>query len=259
MNKVISSFLTLTISTSMFLGASPIKEANLLNAGARIEVPTSPVFENLTEEELELVAVMKEAVEVEVSEEETIKVRVELDEESEDAIHEKDIYIVMGEPLEYHHVYEIDPFNNLLSIEDGSVWKTISSEMGDVFDWHVSDSIVIEQNASLFDLLFTGYPYIMKNLNLIHIDGHYDYIHADLKAQPWAFDEDAYWVYDMSSFWGDITLCDGTQWVTYDSISSWSINDHIVIGRNANSSTRVSYPYILINTRLNTYARAKLR
>lgn len=259
MKKVIGSLLTLTVITSMFLGASEeiIRRGSLLNAGARLSAPTSPVFENITPEELETIEEMKASLEK--KQEDTVKVRIDGDEETvESDIHEKALYIVAGEPLEYHHVYEIDPFNNLLSIEDGSIWKIQSNEMSDVYDWVISDNIIIEQNSSFFDLLFSGYPYVMKNLNLVHFDGSYDSVHADIKTQPWAFDVDSFWIYDMSSFWGSITLCDGTKWTTYDSISYWDLDDHIIIGRNSDSSTRASYPYILINTRLNTHARARL-
>lgn len=152
-------------------------------------------------------------------------------------------------PNSTHWIETLSLFGESVGIEDGSIWQVNCSDRNLVQDWVLSDPVIITQNRSWF----SSCKYRILNKN----DG--SSIPANLAYGPIIGGEYSLQISNIDHYNGLLILSDNSHW----KISSrdrylfpeWTLGDYILLG--VNSGWDSSCPYILINSNMDNFIRAK--
>lgn len=133
---------------------------------------------------------------------------------------------------------------------DGSQWKISQDYIEEVKTWEPGDTLIISPNYTLL----AEFSYWIKNKRTNN------YVLAHLLYSPQEFGEASHWVRHVEPAGAYIYLENRLgfeidprdRWLSEE----WEANDVIIVG--SSNSWFSSYDYILFNTTLNHYVRAKI-
>lgn len=136
-------------------------------------------------------------------------------------------------------------FLDYLELEDHSVWEIAPPDVRKVVGWEINDTVVLIPHSSWFSIY--DYKYSMINLT------RDSYVRVNFTSHPSDYAQHTRWVVSIDKYSNKLFLNDGSSWKIDPEqalvLKEWNINDFIVYGRNDKHFT--SYPFLLINTRLN--------
>jgi hypothetical protein len=152
-------------------------------------------------------------------------------------------------PISCHWVFALSAFQDCLGLEDGSIWQIDSYQAYQTRDWLTNDPVVITQNHEWF----SSYKYRMFNKNLGSS------VAVNLSLGPILNGEYSRWIVLLDHDRGVVILSDDSRWtISYRDrgiLDEWAINDYIITG--VNSGWDSNCPYILINSNMDNFIRAK--
>jgi len=156
----------------------------------------------------------------------------------------KDIYY----PESFHWILEPSILGDIIKLEDGSQWSVKPEDRKSLYDWILSEPVIITQNPSWFS---------KYNYRIVNRDTGAS-IAIDMSLGPLLGGEYTHWITAIDRNRREIQLEDGSIWVvsqldTYV-LGDWLLNNTIMIG--ANSGWLSSYEFILINVETYKYVRA---
>lgn len=148
----------------------------------------------------------------------------------------------------FHRPISITLGGDMITLEDGSVWKVRAKDKYKTLDWLAGDSIVIIPNHSWF----SSYYYVLLNQNTG------EEVRVNLVLGPIYNGIYTHWVVAIDYYNQEVCLEDGSIWKIsgsdYSTMKKWLVTDTIIIG--INDSWFSNKPNILINVNTLTYAAA---
>ncbi|MEM1283559.1 MAG: hypothetical protein AAGG81_08405 [Chlamydiota bacterium] len=148
----------------------------------------------------------------------------------------------------FHRPISITLGGDMVTLEDGSVWKVRAKDKCKTFNWLAGDSIIILPNHSWF----STYYYVLHNQNTG------EDVQVNLVLGPIYNGIYTHWVVAIDYYNQEVCLEDGSIWKIsgsdYSTMKKWLVNDTIIIG--INDSWFSSKPNILINVNTLTYSAA---
>jgi hypothetical protein len=151
----------------------------------------------------------------------------------------------------YHFATNIDPYNRILVLEDGSEWKVSSYDDYFWMYWHLGDNIIVTPNY-----FYSDYTYYMTNQETG------EYVRANLVTAPIRGGPYTAMITGFScnrNRPSSIYLNNGTCWAVSEKdlshIQNWQIEDLVIMGKN---NEWFSYnTHIIINIHTNTFVRVR--
>lgn len=148
----------------------------------------------------------------------------------------------------FHRSISVTIGGDMVTLEDGSVWKVRSKDKYKTLDWIPGDSIVILPNHSWF----SSYYYVLLNQNTGAE------VCVNLVLGPIYNGIYTHWVVAIDYYNQEVCLEDGSIWRIsggdYSTMKKWLVNDTIIIG--VNDSWFSNKPNILINVNMLNYVDA---
>jgi hypothetical protein len=148
----------------------------------------------------------------------------------------------------FHRPISVTLNGDMVTLEDGSMWKVRIKDRYKTLDWLAGDSIIILPNHSWF----SSYYYVLLNQNTG------SEVRVNLTLGPIYNGIYTHWIVAIDYYNEEMCLEDGTIWSIsgsdYSTMKKWLVNDTIIIG--VNDSWFSSKPNILINVNTLTYAAA---
>ncbi len=148
-----------------------------------------------------------------------------------------------------HIIVSLSQFGDALEIEDGSIWRINCSDVRHMRSWYYNDPIIITQNHKWFS--DSKYRIINKN------DG--TSVAADLYLGPQIGGNCSLQITNIDHYNELLILSDNTHWKIssrdHNLFPEWTIGDYVILG--INSGWDSSCPYILINSNMNNFIRAR--
>lgn len=146
----------------------------------------------------------------------------------------------------FHRPVNITAGGDMITLEDGSIWKVRPDDKAKTLDWLAGDSIFILLNHSWF----SSYHYVLSNQNTG------SEVCVNLMLPPLYNGNYSHWIVAVDYYNLEVALDDGSIWKIsssdYSTIEKWKVNDTIIIG--VNDSWFSSKPNILINVYTNSNA-----
>lgn len=151
----------------------------------------------------------------------------------------------------FHRPVNISAGGDMITLEDGSIWKVRPDDKAKTLDWLAGDTIFILPNHSWF----SSYYYVLSNQNTGAE------VCVNLMLPPLYNGNYSHWIVAIDLYNLEVGLDDGSVWKIsssdYSTIEKWKVNDTIVIG--VNDSWFSSKPNILINVFTHDNAAAVTR
>lgn len=151
----------------------------------------------------------------------------------------------------YHLAADINPFENLLTLEDGSQWKIASYDYFELLSWRLRDHLVITPNNYFSDFTYyitnqeTG-SYVRANL-----------VNSPIRGGPYTVMISG--LDQNTDFKGCIYLNNNTFWSVSQNdlplIRNWEVDDLVIMGKN--NEWFSSNTHIIINIHTNTFVRVR--
>jgi hypothetical protein len=149
----------------------------------------------------------------------------------------------------YHWIFALTSFQDYLEIEDGSIWQIDPYEGYKLRNWLMNDPIMITQNREWF----SSFQFRIIN------KGTGTSVKADLSQGPILDGDYSLQIAHVIHQTGEIVLSDESRWLIssrdFSPFYQFAIGDYIIVG--VNSGWDSGCPFILINSNLNRFVRAK--
>ena len=142
--------------------------------------------------------------------------------------------------------------NELIEIENGSVWKVSPFDTNKTRAWCAGDPIVITQNSSW--LWFSEFAFVFHNMRT------YQSVEVNITAPPHSDSTKNHWIQTIDLLSGIIELENAKFWGIHSSdlskVQAWEEDDWIMVGMNDGWSS-LKHPEILINARTRDFIRVR--
>lgn len=176
----------------------------------------------------------------------------------------------LEKPTYEHRLTKKHAMLDKLELEDHSVWDIAPPDSYLFAAWDEGDTVVLTPHSSRFSIF--KYDYSLSNTT------KGNYVRVNFLAHPCDYQKTCRWVISLDHFSSKLFLNDGSAWKIHpddvEQFKAWDINDFIIYGSNNeyfwsslfllpinayfNHVTDLfsSYPFLLINARLNHSVRA---
>jgi hypothetical protein len=157
---------------------------------------------------------------------------------------------VLTKPSFEHLLTSKHVFLDTLELEDRSRWVIAPPDVYKITGWEPNDVVVLTPHSSFFSIY--KFQFSLSNLT------RKSYVRVNLDLHPCDYKKKCRWVISLDKFGNRLFLNDGSSWKIHPDdtllLQDWDLNDFIVYGKNDQLLT--SFPFLLINARLNHYIRA---
>jgi hypothetical protein len=153
-------------------------------------------------------------------------------------------------PSTDHVLISKNVFYDTVTLEDQSTWVVAPPDVYKISGWEPRHAMMLTPHHSYFSSY--KFQYTLSNLTLKSS------VRVNFVSHPCDYTPKCRWVISLNTYANRLFLNDGSTWKIHPDdaplFKDWGINDFIVYGKNDQLLT--TFPFILINTRLDHFVRA---